>query len=110
MLELNLILTFLSNSMIKRIVKLTFKDDKIEDFKKIFSENWQLIKGFKGCSHVELLQDETDPRVFFTYSLWQDAESLENYRKSELFEKVWSSVKVFFADRPMAWSVKEVLN
>lgn len=96
--------------MIKRLVKLTFKEDKVEDFKNIFKENWQLIKGFEGCSHVELLQDENDPCVFFTYSLWKDAASLEKYRQSELFERVWSSVKVYFADRPSAWSVKEVLT
>jgi len=34
--------------MIKRIVKMSFVPEKIEDFKSIFENNWQYIKGFKG--------------------------------------------------------------
>ncbi|MBK9284577.1 MAG: antibiotic biosynthesis monooxygenase [Sphingobacteriaceae bacterium] len=96
--------------MIKRIVKLTFREDKVEEFKSIFKENWLFIKNFDGCKHVELLQDQDNPCVFFTYSLWDDEECVENYRKSELFNKVWSSVKILFADKAQAWSVREILT
>lgn len=51
--------------MIKRIVKMSFKPESIEVFKTIFETNWQRIKGFDGCTHVELLQDENNPSVFF---------------------------------------------
>jgi quinol monooxygenase YgiN len=94
--------------MIKRIVKMSFHPQKVEEFKTIFSENWMFIKGFPGCSHVELLQDENDPSVFFTYSLWNSADDLDNYRNSELFTRVWGSTKRLFNDRPQAWSVKEI--
>jgi quinol monooxygenase YgiN len=94
--------------MIKRIVKLTFKDEKIEEFKSVFEKNWQQIKNFPGCTHVELLQDEKDPRVFFTYSLWKDQISVDNYRDSELFARVWGATKILFDDKPEAWSVREV--
>jgi len=96
--------------MIKRIVKMSFKPENIEDFKHIFKTNWQKIKGFEGCSHVELLQDEHNPTIFFTYSLWQSENHLNAYRNSELFEKVWGSTKILFNDKPQAWSVREVLN
>lgn len=96
--------------MIKRIVKMSFKPEKIEDFKTIFKTNWQKIKGFEGCSHVELLQDENHPNIFFTYSLWQSEHHLNAYRDSELFEKVWGATKILFNDKPQAWSVREVLN
>ncbi len=95
--------------MIKRIVKMSFQPEKIEDFKLIFKTNWHHIKGFEGCSHVELLQDENNPSIFFTYSLWQSEEAVNKYRDSELFAKVWSATKVLFNDKPQAWSVKEVL-
>jgi len=94
--------------MIKRIVKLTFKEDKVEEFKNVFAQNWQQIKNFPGCSHVELLQDENNAQVFFTYSLWKDQQSVDNYRNSELFARVWGTTKLLFADRPEAWSVKEL--
>lgn len=96
--------------MIKRIVKMSFKPENIEDFKHIFKTNWQKIKGFEGCSHVELLQDEHNPTIFFTYSLWQSENHLNAYRHSELFEKVWGATKMLFNDKPQAWSVREVLN
>ena len=94
--------------MIKRIVKLTFKEDKIDQFKSVFEKNWKQIKNFPGCTHVELLQDKKDPRIFFTYSLWKDELSVENYRNSELFAGVWSATKVLFDDKPEAWSVEEI--
>jgi hypothetical protein len=94
--------------MIKRIVKLTFKPGKVEEFKSVFKSNWKRIKSFPGCMHVELLQDEKNPAVFFTYSLWNDEESVENYRQSELFAGVWGATKILFDDRPEAWTVKEL--
>jgi quinol monooxygenase YgiN len=94
--------------MIKRIVRMSFKPEKIDDFKAIFKANWKYIKGFEGCTHVELLQDENNPSIFFTYSLWRDQESVEKYRSSELFERVWGNTKVLFNDKPQAWSVREI--
>jgi heme oxygenase (mycobilin-producing) len=73
--------------MIKRIVKMSFHPDKIEEFKMIFQENWQQIRGFEGCSHVELLQDENQPSVFFTYSLWQSEKHVNDYRSSAVGER-----------------------
>jgi quinol monooxygenase YgiN len=94
--------------MIKRIVKMSFDPSKIEDFKTIFRANWQQIKNFEGCTHVELLQDKANPEIFFTFSLWQSEEHLNNYRHSKLFEAVWGATKQLFNDRPQAWSLSEL--
>lgn len=94
--------------MIKRIVKMSFAPEKVEEFKAIFKTNWKFIKGFEGCHHVELLQDQVTDNVFFTYSLWRSQEDVEAYRNSELFAKVWGATKVLFNDKPQAWSVKEL--
>lgn len=95
--------------MIKRIVKMSFMPEKVEEFKSIFESNWQKIKGFEGCNHVELLQDATNPSLFFTYSLWQSEAHLNAYRDSELFGHVWSSTKILFNQKPEAWTVNELL-
>lgn len=95
--------------MIKRIVKMSFKPESIEVFKTIFDTNWQLIKSFDGCTHVELLQDENNPSVFFTYSLWQSEEHLNTYRSSQLFNNVWAGTKILFNAKPEAWTLKQVL-
>jgi hypothetical protein len=95
--------------MIKRIVKMSFKPENIEAFKLIFETNWQKIKGFEGCEYVELLQDKNNPQIFFTYSLWQSEEHLNNYRNSELFNGVWAATKALFNAKPEAWSVDQLL-
>jgi heme oxygenase (mycobilin-producing) len=93
--------------MIKRFVKMRFKPENINDFKDIFKNSRDLIKGFEGCNHVELLQDEKDPCIFFTFSLWDDEKYLNAYRESELFANVWAATKALFSDKAQAWSLKE---
>ena len=92
--------------MIKRIVKLTFQEDKVNDFIKIFEKSKSKIKANKGCHHVELLQVMKDSNIFFTFSIWDDEAALNNYRHSLLFEKVWAETKALFSDKPEAWSVQ----
>jgi heme oxygenase (mycobilin-producing) len=94
--------------MIKRIVKMTFRPENTGAFKAIYQANWELIRSFPGCAHVELLQGRKDPLVFFTYSVWESEERLNAYRESELFGRVWSATKALFSDKPQAWTVDEV--
>ena len=93
------------NRMIKRIVKLTFQEDKIEAFLRIFEESKSKIKAFEGCHHVELLQGLDQKNIFFTFSIWNNEAALHNYRHSDLFQKTWAKTKILFADQPQAWSV-----
>lgn len=94
--------------MIKRIVKMSFIPGKEEEFKSVFRDNWQLIRNFEGCRHVELLQDKETSSVFFTYSVWESEECLNAYRNSELFKRVWGATKLLFNNRAQAWSVDEL--
>ena len=94
--------------MIKRIVKMSFKPGQVPAFKAIFEANWQSIKGSAGCHHVELLQDEHNPSLFFTYSLWESEAHLNAYRNSDLFGRVWGATRLLFDDKPQAWSLKEL--
>ncbi len=94
--------------MIKRIVKMSFDPEKVNDFLSVYKTNWNLIRSFEGCDHVELLRVEDTPNVFFTYSLWKSETHLNKYRDSELFNSVWSRVKPLFNDKPQAWTVNEI--
>ena len=91
--------------MIIRIVKMTFSPDRIIDFTNLFEERKELIKNFKGCTHLELWQDTTQRNIFFTYSHWQEQTDLDHYRFSEFFKDTWTKTKQLFADKPEAWSV-----
>lgn len=94
--------------MLVRIVKMGFYKQNIEIFLENFNTNKSKIRAFEGCSFLELYRDKNDPNIFFTYSYWESENTLENYRKSELFNTVWSKVKPLFSIKPEAWSVDKL--
>lgn len=91
--------------MFTRIVKMKFKEQNIDEFLSNFKNVKENIRNFPGCKFLELYQDKNDKTIFFTYSRWNTEEDLENYRKSDLFKKVWSRTKPLFDKRAQAWSV-----
>ena len=92
--------------MIKRIVKLTFQEDKVEDFIQIFEESKNKIRQFPGCQHLELWHARQPSNIFFTYSYWDSEDALNAYRYSELFIQTWAKTKPLFQDRAEAWSIE----
>lgn len=94
--------------MIRRIVKMHFKSDKVKEFEKIFAENREKIRVQEGCLDLVMLRERSDGVVYFTYSLWREETDLENYRHSQLFKEVWAHTKSLFAARAEAWSCEEV--
>jgi quinol monooxygenase YgiN len=96
--------------MLKRIVKLTFRDDDTVDIflNGVFEPSKAAIRAFPGCHSMELLRDAQNPLIFFTFSVWDDAAALERYRLSELFQNTWAKTKVLFGDKPQAWSTAVV--
>lgn len=94
--------------MLIRIVKMGFKPECIADFVAHFDAHSSLIRQSPGNKHLELWQDQNEPNIFFTYSFWDSPDDLENYRKSDLFQKVWAETKPMFCQKPEAWSVDQV--
>lgn len=92
--------------MIIRIVKMTFEPEKVNEFLETFNASKLLIRNFDGCSYLELLNDIDQPNIYFTYSYWRSEIELNNYRNSELFNKVWANTKILFSAKPEAWSLK----
>ena len=89
---------------------MRFQEDKIEAFLNNFEEVKHHIRNFEGNRFLELYQDKNDKRIFFTYSYWENEEALENYRKSALFDEVWTFTKKLFNDKPEAWSVNKLVS
>ena len=91
--------------MIIRIVKMEFEEKFIDEFLNLFAGSRDQIRTFAGCSHLQLLQDESNPCVFFTYSHWGSSDDLAAYRDSRLFQTVWANTKRLFRAPPQAWSL-----
>lgn len=94
--------------MLTRIVKMTFREDAVSDFLKLFEEVKDKIRAVDGCRHMELLRQKRQPNVLFTLSIWDDEEALNRYRDSELFAGTWKRTKALFADKPEAWSLERI--
>lgn len=95
--------------MITRIVKMTFHTEQIESFLEVFRTAQPKIAAFSGCHGVSLYRDILHSHIFFTYSIWDNSDALENYRQSELFAVTWSKTKILFSDKPEAWSIQNVM-
>jgi len=93
--------------MIIRIVQMEFEEKLVPDFLKIFAANREKIRSFPGCTHLQLLQGEADPCVFFTYSHWGVEDDLNTYRNSDLFRGVWRNTRKLFRSAPKAWSLTD---
>ena len=93
--------------MIIRIVQMEFEEALIPRFLEIFALSREKIRSFPGCTHLQLLQSETDPGVFFTYSHWEGEGDLNTYRNSDLFRGVWRNTRKLFRAAPKAWSLTD---
>lgn len=91
--------------MLLRIVRMDFKQEKVEEFTTFFNNTKDKIAGFPGCNHVELCKDSKLDHVFYTFSKWDSEDDLEKYRRSDLFEEVWCKTKKMFGGKPLAYSL-----
>jgi quinol monooxygenase YgiN len=96
--------------MLIRIVRMHFTEAGVNEFLDIFNANKVAIRNFEGCTHLELLKDRDDPNTYTTLSYWRDPESLERYRKSDLFGSVWGRVKTLFSERTQAFSLEKFIE
>ncbi len=93
--------------MITRIVQLNFQEHLVNQFLTMFETTGPKIRAFSGCQSVELVQDIYRPYVFFTVSKWDNEESLDAYRQSDLFKATWKDTKALFSLPAHAWSTTD---
>lgn len=93
-----------------RIVKMTFDPTKVDEFLNNFDQVKEKIRRFEGVEYLELLNDKDNSNIYFTYSIWNSADALENYRHSELFKSVWAKTKPLFIAKAEAWSVDSMIK
>lgn len=92
--------------MITRLVTMTFKDESVKEFLDIFESNKEKIRCFDGCQSLQLIQNPDNPVEISTLSTWNKEDSLNEYRKSELFGMVWPKTKKLFSAAPIAKTFK----
>ncbi|RYD88115.1 MAG: antibiotic biosynthesis monooxygenase [Sphingobacteriales bacterium] len=96
--------------MFVRIVKMTFREDGVDQFLSTFEKVKQDIRNVNGCRLLELYRDKANLQVFFTYSYWETEADLEAYRVSALFTGTWAVTKPLFSHKAEAWSVDKLVS
>ena len=89
---------------------MSFHKENIPAFLDNFNLMKDKIRNAQGNRFLELYQDKNDACIFFTYSYWETEDDLENYRRSELFNDVWTFTKKLFNAKPEAWSVDKLVS
>ncbi len=89
---------------------MSFHSGKVASFLALFDEYKEKIKASEGCTKLVLMQDQADPTIFFTYSEWNNEESLNKYRYSPLFKTVWTQTKALFSAKAEAWSLNKTIE
>ena len=92
--------------MITRIVKLTFKPELVSA---VLTESEKVktrVVDSDGCLSMKLLQHQSNPCEFFTHSIWINETALENYRSSDTFIQLWSTIKPMFSSKAEAWTLQ----
>lgn len=85
---------------------MAFKPEFTQEFLSVFNDSKFKISQFPGCLALSLYQDTHLENVFYTVSIWENENSLENYRNSELFKTTWLKTKILFNEKPLAFSLQ----
>lgn len=94
--------------MIARIVKMTFQHEKLDQFLEMFENKKAQIRGFEGCTHLQLLKNTEKPNVIYTFSNWLNEQHLEKYRNSALFKETWIETKSYFLEKAEAYTLDQI--
>jgi quinol monooxygenase YgiN len=84
--------------------------ESADEFLEIFHRTKEAIRMVPGCTHLELLRDPDHQHFFATLSHWDNIQSLEAYRNTELFKNVWSRVKALFLKPAEAFSLEKFIE
>ena len=92
----------------KRIVKLILLEGEEENFLNIYRTRNPSLKNVKGCQSTCVLKSITSDQEFFTLSVWDSVQALEDYRNSEYFKETWSLVKQLLGGKTQVWNLDEI--
>ncbi len=90
-----------------RIVKMNYKEEHVQDFLNLFEERKLQIRNSKGCNYLELWNDKDNQTIYYSYSIWDDLNDLNEYRHSELFKDTWAKFKSWFQDKPQVFNIEK---
>jgi heme-degrading monooxygenase HmoA len=84
--------------MYVRIVSLKIQEDKLEEFKNLYSELvMKMLKETPGCKFVFLTESMTEKNEFLSVTIWDSKEDAYRYENSGKFEELTNRIKHTFS-------------
>ncbi len=87
-----------SSNMYVRILSLIIQEDKIEEFKKLYSEIIiPALKSTKGCRYIYLTESINVKNEFISVTIWDSKEDANEYEAKGKFQELTEKVKHTFS-------------
>lgn len=87
-----------SSNMFVRVLSLTIQEDKLDEFKKLYSEIViPTLKLIKGCRYIFLTESVNEKNEFISVTIWDRKEYADEYEMSGKFQEITDKVKHTFS-------------
>ena len=87
-----------SSNMFVRIVSAKVQDNKLDEFKKIYSEEIiPELKSVNGCLNAYLIESTTDDNEYISLTIWNNKESADYYESSGRFAQLVNKIRHTFS-------------
>lgn len=96
--------------MILRVVKMNVDEEKRDAFE-LFMKNLREEKlKLAGCLHFDYFHEKNNKNIFYSYTIWESEKYLKQYKKTDLFIEVVSTLKKLCTEEPKAWTIENVFK
>jgi len=87
-----------SSNMHVRVLSLIIQVDKLEEFKKLYSEIIiPALKSVKGCRYIYLTESISEKNEFISVTIWDSKEDADKYESTGKFQELTNKVKHTFS-------------
>ncbi len=87
-----------SSNIFVRVLSLIIREDKLEEFKKLYSEIIiPVLKDTKGCRYIFLTESVNVKNEFISVTIWETKEDADEYESSGKFNELTEKVKHTFS-------------
>ncbi|MCS7298234.1 MAG: antibiotic biosynthesis monooxygenase family protein [Bacteroidia bacterium] len=89
-----------------RWVEMPVVSGSEEEVRRALLRQASVVRAFPGCLFLRLFCAEGP--TFYSLSLWESVEALEEYRRSEAFRQFWKQMRLHFRGAPRAVNLTRV--
>jgi heme-degrading monooxygenase HmoA len=87
-----------SSNMYVRILSLIIQEDKLVEFKKLYSEIIiPALRSVKGCRYIYLTESVSEKNEFISVTVWDSKQDADEYEASGKFQDLTNKVKHTFS-------------